>query len=230
MVPWLPMVLPEFQNIYGMSDNGTYSWGDKLSTEAPNYAKEFYRTGFTTNNSVSLAGGNDNIQAYFSYGNVYSEGMTPSNTYRSHNLNSKVGFNVLKSVHIDFSAKYTNQYVKNQAAAGFLFNPLTGVYLFPRGEDWNYYKNNYEIYDESRGINIQNWMNTGPQQYSNPYWTLNRQTRLRIATVMNSAEASSGISTRIGTFRDVCVTKEVKNAGSITCMRLVSPTCIRWDV
>lgn len=171
-----PMVLPEFQNTYGVSDNGTYSWGEKLSTPAPNYAKEFYRTGFTTNNSISLSGGNDNIQAYFSYGNVYSEGMTPENTYRSHNLNSKVGFNILKSVHVDFSAKYTNQYVKNQAAAGYLFNPLTGVYLFPRGEDWNYYKDNFEVYDATRGCNIQNWTNTGLQQYSNPYWTLNRQT------------------------------------------------------
>lgn len=171
-----PMLLPEFQNRYGMSDNGTYSWGDKLATEAPNYAKEFYRVGFTTNNSIALSGGNDKMQAYFSYANVYSEGITPSNNYRSHNLNSKVGFDPFKGVHVDFTAKFTNQYIKNQAAAGFLLNPLTGVYLFPRGEDWNYYKENYEVYDPSRGCNVQNWTNTGLQQYSNPYWALNRQT------------------------------------------------------
>lgn len=67
-----PMLLPEFQNNYGMSDSGTYSWGNKLDSPAPNYLKKFYRTGFTTNNSISLAGGNENIQSYFSYGNVYS--------------------------------------------------------------------------------------------------------------------------------------------------------------
>lgn len=171
-----PMVLPDFQNIYGVSDNGTFSWGDKLASEAPNYAKEFFRTGFTTNNSISLAGGNENIQSYFSYGNVYSQGMTPENNYRSHNLSAKVGFDLFKAIHVDFSAKYNNQYVKNQAAAGFLCNPLTGAYLFPRGEDWNYYKDNYEIYDSERGVNIHNWTNTGLQQYSNPYWVLNRQT------------------------------------------------------
>lgn len=171
-----PMLLPEFQNRYGMSDNGTYSWEDKLATEAPNYAKEFYRVGFTTNNSIALSGGNDKMQAYFSYANVYSEGVTPSNNYRSHNLNSKVGFDPFKGVHVDFTAKFTNQYIKNQAAAGFLLNPLTGVYLFPRGEDWNYYKENFEVYDPSRGCNVQNWTNTGLQQYSNPYWALNRQT------------------------------------------------------
>ena len=48
-----------------MSDNGTFSWGEKLSSKAPNYAKKFFRTGFTTNNSISLSGGNENIQSYF---------------------------------------------------------------------------------------------------------------------------------------------------------------------
>lgn len=170
-----PMLLPEFQNNYGMSDSGTYSWGNKLDSPAPNYLKKFYRTGFTTNNSISLAGGNENIQSYFSYGNVYSQGITPTNDYRSHNLSSKVGFNVLKNIHVDFNAKFVNQYIKNQAAAGYLFNPLTGAYLFPRGEDWDGYKENFEVFDPARGINVQNWTNVKQEQFSNPYWVLNRQ-------------------------------------------------------
>ena len=169
-----PMALPEFQDSYGGGSDGTFSWGEKLSSKAKNYAKEYLQTGFTTNNSVSLAGGTENFKAYFSYGNVYSEGMTPQNTYRSHNLASKVDFTVLNNVHVDFSAKFNNQHVKNQAAAGYLWNPLTGAYLFPRGADWDEYKNNYEVYDASRGCNIQNWTNTTLQQYSNPYWLLNR--------------------------------------------------------
>ena len=171
-----PMVLPDFQTTYGGGADGTLSWGDKLSTASKNYAEEFFRTGFTTNNSISLAGGNDNFKSYFSYGNVYSQGMTPENTYRSHNLNSKVDFKVLETIHVDFSAKYSNQYSKNQAAAGYLWNPLTGAYLVPRGTDWNYYKDNFEIYDAERGCNIQNWTNTKQQQFGNPYWMLNRQT------------------------------------------------------
>ena len=171
-----PMVLPEFQTTYGGGADGTLSWGDKLSAASKNYAEEFFRTGFTTNNSISLAGGNDNFKSYFSYGNVYSQGMTPENTYRSHNLNSKVDFKVLETIHVDFSAKYSNQYSKNQAAAGYLWNPLTGAYLVPRGTDWNYYKDNFEIYDAERGCNIQNWTNTKQQQFGNPYWMLNRQT------------------------------------------------------
>ena len=171
-----PMLLPKFQDTYGGGSDGTFSWGDKLQSASKNYAKEFFRTGFTTNNTISLAGGNENFKSYFSYGNVFSHGMTPENTYRSHNLNSKVAFKVLEHVNVDFSAKYSNQYVKNQAAAGYLWNPLTGVYLAPRGTDWNYYKDNFEVYDASRGCNVQNWTNTKQQQFSNPYWVLNRQT------------------------------------------------------
>lgn len=91
-------------------------------------------------------------------------------------MNSKVGFNILKDIHIDFTAKFTNQHITNQAAAGYLWNPLTGVYLFPRGEDWNGYKENFEVYDPARGCYVQNWTNTQQQQFGNPYWMLNRQT------------------------------------------------------
>lgn len=170
-----PMVLPKFQNSYGVSNQGTFSWGDKLSASAPNYAKEYYNLGYTTNNSISLAGGNENISSYFSYSNISSNGIVPENTYMSHNLLAKVGFNVWTKLHVDVTARYNNQHIENQPAGGYLNNPTLGAYLFPRGEDWDYYKNNYEKYDGTRNINVHNWTNTAQEQFSNPYWMLNRQ-------------------------------------------------------
>ena len=80
-----PLSLPEFQNTYGA--NGQYSWGDKLASKAPDYAEKFFRTGWTTNNSISINGGAEDLRAYFSYGNVTSGGITPENDYSQHTRN-----------------------------------------------------------------------------------------------------------------------------------------------
>lgn len=170
-----PVSLPKFQNIYGMSNEGTYSWGDKLSTPSPNYADDFYQLGCTTNNSISLSGGNDKFSSYFSYANISSRGLIPTNDYMSHNIMAKVGFNPIKRLRVDVSARYNNQDIDNQPISGYLQNPITGAYLFSRGEDWDYYKNNFEIFDASLNTNVHNWTNTYQDQYTNPYWILNRQ-------------------------------------------------------
>lgn len=169
-----PLSLPEFQNTYGA--NGQYSWGDKLASKAPDYAEKFFRTGWTTNNSISINGGAEDLRAYFSYGNVTSGGITPENDYSQHMLNAKVGFDLFNDhIKVDFNAKYVNQHISNQPAGGFVFNPLVGTYTFPRGGDWNGYKSNFETYNGELNANVQNWVTTTDETNSNPYWLLNRE-------------------------------------------------------
>lgn len=169
-----PLSLPEFQNTYGA--NGQYSWGDKLASKAPDYAEKFFRTGWTTNNSISINGGAKDLRAYFSYGNVTSGGITPENDYSQHTLNAKVGFDLFNDhIKVDFNAKYVNQHISNQPAGGFVFNPLVGTYTFPRGGDWNGYKSNFETYNGELNANVQNWVTTTDETNSNPYWLLNRE-------------------------------------------------------
>ena len=169
-----PLSLPEFQNTYGA--NGQYSWGDKLASKAPDYAEKFFRTGWTTNNSISINGGAEDLRDYFSYGNVTSGGITPENDYSQHTLNAKVGFDLFNDhIKVDFNAKYVNQHISNQPAGGFVFNPLVGTYTFPRGGDWNGYKSNFETYNGELNANVQNWVTTTDETNSNPYWLLNRE-------------------------------------------------------
>ena len=169
-----PLSLPEFQNTYGA--NGQYSWGDKLASKAPDYAEKFFRTGWTTNNSISINGGAEDLRAYFSYGNVTSGGITPENDYSQHTLNAKVGFDLFNDhIKVDFNAKYVNQHISNQPAGGFVINPLVGTYTFPRGGDWNGYKSNFETYNGELNANVQNWVTTTDETNSNPYWLLNRE-------------------------------------------------------
>ena len=169
-----PLSLPAFQTTYGA--NGQYSWGDKLASKAPDYAEKFFRTGWTTNNSISINGGAEDLRAYFSYGNVTSGGITPENDYSQHTLNAKVGFDLFNDhIKVDFNAKYVNQHISNQPAGGFVFNPLVGTYTFPRGGDWNGYKSNFETYNGELNANVQNWVTTTDETNSNPYWLLNRE-------------------------------------------------------
>lgn len=44
-----------------MSDNGIFSWGEKLSSKVLNYVKKFFCIGFIMNNFIFLSGGNENI-------------------------------------------------------------------------------------------------------------------------------------------------------------------------
>lgn len=79
------MSLPKFQNSHTVSEReGTFYWGNKLSSKAPNYAKEF-QDRFITNNSISLAGGNDNICPISLMQMWLPNGIMPKNDYMSHN-------------------------------------------------------------------------------------------------------------------------------------------------
>ena len=57
---------------------------------------------------------------------------------------------------LDFNFNYINEADRNLTAQGQYFNPLTSVYLFPRGESFDAVRT-FEIFDATRGIYGQNW-------------------------------------------------------------------------
>jgi TonB-linked SusC/RagA family outer membrane protein len=94
--------LPTFQNTFGQGWNGQHykeengSWGPRLDgktrlwgsvvdnsrllkafSPVENNLRDFFETGYELNNNVSIKGGNDNTNFYFSYGNVKSDGILP---------------------------------------------------------------------------------------------------------------------------------------------------------
>jgi TonB-dependent SusC/RagA subfamily outer membrane receptor len=77
--------LPEFQDKYGHSSGG-FSWGDEING-SDNYADNFFQTGVTTINSISLSSGSKKMQTYFSYANTSAKGIIDGNKLKKHNLN-----------------------------------------------------------------------------------------------------------------------------------------------
>ena len=69
-------------------------------------------------------------------------------------------------------------------------NPLVGLYRFPRGEDLSYYRDNFEVYDEDRKLNVQNWHAPSDDFEQNPYWIVNRiqskDTRARVIASLSA--------------------------------------------
>jgi TonB-linked SusC/RagA family outer membrane protein len=167
---------PEFQNSYS---GVTTSWGEKISG-SPDYLKEFFQTGFTTINSVSLSSGSESIQTYFSYANTYGKGVVENNELQKHNFNFRETANFFNNrLTADANINVMYQNMKNRTSpGGFYMNPLVGLYRFPRGgvqggESFNYYKDNYQYYNAERNMYLQNWYTEPTSWEQNPYWLTN---------------------------------------------------------
>ena len=170
-----PFVMPKFQNRYGNKTGEYASWGRKLDIPSKYHPEDFFRTGYTTQNSVSLSFGSEASQNYLSFGSNNSKGIIPNNTYNRYNFTFKRSSKLLTDrLLLDIGVGYILQDDNNMMAQGKYFNPLTSAYTFPRGENPSEIKD-YERFNETRQIKTQHWP-WGDQglNMQNPYWIANR--------------------------------------------------------
>ena len=166
-----PFVMPKFQNTYG-NRPGTYaSWGDKLATPSSFDPRDFFNTGYSVQNAVSLSVGNERNQTYVSVATTNAEGIIPNNKYTRYNFTVRNTTSFWKDrMTFDFGASYILQEDQNMMAQGQYYNPLVSLYTFPRGENFDAIRA-FERYDEGRKLSTQYWP-WGSQGYDmqNPYW------------------------------------------------------------
>lgn len=167
--------LPDFQNTYGVSD-GIESWGEKRKLPVYDNAGDFFRTGLTSITALSVTSGNKVLQNYFSYANTLGKGIVDKNKLVRHNINFReTSFLFHDYLKLDGNINLIRQTVENRPpSGGFYMNPLVGLYRFPRGMDLSEYKDHFEVYDESRNLNVQNWHSDTQDFEQNPYWVINR--------------------------------------------------------
>lgn len=212
-----PLLTPKIQNVYGATVDPTAetlsvdSWGKKLSdltADELNYSgaklrntasnddiNDFFRTGATFNNSISVSGGTETVRTYFSYANSYSDGMMRNNNYKRNTLSFRQSYSLFnKKLNVDLSLNYVQAKTKNRPGGGTVMNPLYDLYRMPRNVDLNYYKENYYIENGKWTSNEQSYFDsknnkwttgtvelTGPKQewaywqngMNNPYWMVN---------------------------------------------------------
>ena len=218
-----PLLTPKIQNVYGATVDPTAetlsvdSWGKKLSdltADELNYSgaklrntasnddvNDFFRTGATFNNSISVSGGTETVRTYFSYANSYSDGMMRNNNYKRNTLSFRQSYSLFnKKLNVDLSLNYVQAKTKNRPGGGTVMNPLYDLYRMPRNVDLNYYKENYYIENGKWTSNEQSYFDsknnkwttgtvelTGPKQewaywqngMNNPYWMVNTRNSIR---------------------------------------------------
>ena len=183
-----PFVQPEFQNRYGTGLNGLqsgsaiYSWGEKLAPAARlGYTPDdFFETGHVYTNAVTVSGGTDKNQTYFSAASVNSDGIIPNNEYDRYNFTFRNTSYFLKDkLRLDASASYIYQQDQNMTNQGVYSNPLVPAYLFPRGTNFDSYRI-FERYNPASKLMEQFWsddLEGGDLRMQNPYWIAHRNLR-----------------------------------------------------
>lgn len=167
--------LPKFQHTYGVSDV-IESWGPKKNIQHDNNVQDFFHTGITATNSISISTGKEQIQTYFSYANTTSKGVVPQNKLTKHNFNFRETSSLYGGrLKLDGNINLIRQKVSNRPVpGGFYMNPLVGLYRFPIDKDIREYRTNYEIWDDQRKLMVQNWHSSTEDFEQNPYWIINR--------------------------------------------------------
>ncbi|MEL7160147.1 MAG: TonB-dependent receptor plug domain-containing protein [Bacteroidota bacterium] len=118
-----PALLPEFQNTYGQGNGGVSnttssgSWGGQTTTFPDNVA-DFFRTGTSLDNSISISGGTENTQAYFSFTNNRNQGIIPNNQLNRNTFNLRLNQQLGERFSADFKATIVSQNIDNKVKAG----------------------------------------------------------------------------------------------------------------
>ncbi len=186
-------VLPELQYEYGQGDAGIYgsnserSWGPKAAgqmvklwngnsvplTGQPDNLKNFFRTAQTYNNTLSVSGGGEKMQTYFSYGNTMSQGILTNNDLTRHNVDLKTDNTISPKLSISTKMSYIFEDVDNRVVAGasgsFL---LPSIFSAPTSIPLDEMKN--YAYNDNTGTEKQSYWLPGSSVLVNPYWALNR--------------------------------------------------------
>ena len=222
-----PFVMPEFQNRYGTGSYGSvsgspvYSWGPKLTDAArTGYTPDdFFETGHVYTNAVTLSGGTEKNQTYFSAAAVNSDGIIPNNYYDRYNFTFRNSTQFLQDrLHLDVSASYIVQKDRNMINQGVYSNPIVSAYLFPRGDDFEAVKI-FERWDEARRISVQYWPQGegGDLRMQNPYWIAYRNPR---DTDKKRYMASAALSYDILPWLNVSGRARIDNTNSVYTQKL----------
>ncbi|WP_445735428.1 SusC/RagA family TonB-linked outer membrane protein [Mariniflexile sp.] len=184
----LPKLQTEYQSLsvgQPVTENGRVtnpkSWGAKASG-LTNTVDDFFNTGYTSTQSISLSSGTKKAQTYFSFANTSANGVMPENRLNRNVLNLRETAAFLNNkMEVSANISLSDQRIWNRPTNGLYSNPLTGLYLNPVGIDLNTYKNKFEYFNTATNMMDQYATSFDENIQQNPYWLINRNRSKDIA-------------------------------------------------
>lgn len=200
--------LDEVQKIYGQGTNGVLprtvleagniasNWGPRYTDEETiiqrngvvrpynyinNNIQDFFRTGITAMNTLSITGGNENQNLRFSYSNIDNKDIIPGSGYDRNNFSFKGQSKIAEGLTIEAKGSLMLENVDNRPALTDDVNNIGNGLIGIAG---NFDQAWLKDYENSDGTYI-NY--TGNQYRANPYWTLNRTNNQSKKTRTNGA-------------------------------------------
>ena len=184
----LPELQTEYQSLSvgeAIAENGRVTdpktWGARANGLS-NTVDDFFNTGFTSIQSISLSSGTKKAQTYFSFANTTANGVMPENRFKRNVLNLRETANFLNDkIRVSANISLSDQRIWNRPTNGLYSNPLTGLYLNPVGIDLNNYKNQFEYFNTATNMMDQYATSFDENIQQNPYWLINRNRSKDIA-------------------------------------------------
>lgn len=138
----------------------------------PDNVKNFYKTGFTLTNNISMAGSNDKGSFRLSYGNMDQSFVLPNATNKRNNLSVNGNYEVTKGVRAVASINYTSLRVKGRPGTGFTGPNPTLQFTMYGQRQLDIEKEKRYKYDDGSQItwNRKSWDNPGISSSNGPYW------------------------------------------------------------
>ncbi len=164
-------------------DPNAANFGETRPWEAPaNPYTDFFRTGTTLNNNVTLTGGNENGSVRFGYTNLDQQGVLPNSRLQRNSFNLNSNYKLAEWLKVGVSGNYINNAANNRNITGYNNgNPMQAF-----NQWWQTQLDDERLQNSTWVDGTQNtWNSVGPQRdadgnllfydaspnfFDNPYW------------------------------------------------------------
>ncbi|MCA1761948.1 MAG: SusC/RagA family TonB-linked outer membrane protein [Cryomorphaceae bacterium] len=193
--------LPEKQSRYSQGAGGEYvegvntTWGAPLSSlryaadgsivpsddpeatgnriEPFDNLNNFFRTGVTLNNNISVRGGNENSGFYLSASDLRQSGIVPLTDYNRTSIRATGNTAIRENMDIKFSANYVSSNADRAQRGSNLSGVMLGLMRSPPSYDLTNGTDD-PVNTPSAYSNPNGSQRTYHDTYDNPYWSINK--------------------------------------------------------